>query len=376
MIYKTFDEVFTYENLYKGHLKARLCKRGKKPLINFENKQIANIYEIYLRLKNGGSYKYKYHAFRVHEPKEREIQTLCYSDRIIQRVLCDEVLMPYFSNHAIIDNCACQKGKGTHFALDRFENMLQQHIHKYGVNGYFLKCDILKYFPTIPHDMLKQFICTHIKDERLREFVEGIIDSYHTKPEYLKKHGLSVLGYGDQTNRGIPIGNQTSQVFGMFYLNPIDRFVKEKMRIKVYSRYMDDFIIVHQDKQFLTNILQDIQLMVEELGLKLNDKTQLFPLKNGVTYLGFRFKVTESGKIVRTVKKQTKRRMRWRVKLLKKAYMDGIIDSDRVLMSYSAMYGHLCHSHGYKLDKEIFKKLQFIIAKKITVKRRKNAGRK
>ncbi len=163
--------------------------------------------------------------------------------------------------------------------------------------------------------------------------------------------------WNDKTGRGIPIGNQTSQVFGLFYLNEVDRFVKEKLRVKIYSRYMDDFVLVHESKEFLQSALKQLTGLVHRLGLEFNSKTQIFPLKNGVTYLGFRYHVTPSGKVVKTVKKKTKRRLRWRAKLLKKAAIEGLITPERVQQSLAAFHGHLKHSKGYRLEKEIFAKL-------------------
>lgn len=368
MINESFEEIFTYEALYRAHLRGRVAKRGKKPLVNFETKQLLNVYDVYARLQRGGIYKYRYHSFTVYEPKMRVIQTLCYADRVVQRVLCDNVLAPYFTRHAVADNCVCQKGKGTGYALARFENMLRSHIRAHGVRGWFLKCDVLKYFPSIPHENLKKVICKHIRDERLKQFITGIIDSFHTSPEYLEKYAIPSLGAGERTERGIPIGNQTSQIFGMFYLDPVDRFVKEKLRVKVYSRYMDDFVLVHEDKFFVLNARKEITRIVGELGLQLNEKTQIFPLKNGVTYLGFRYTVTQSGKVVKTVKKQTKRRLRWRSRLLKKAYLDGVIDADRVRTSLAAAHGHLCHSKSYRLQKELFDRLKKITNQGMIIK--------
>ena len=362
MITQTFDEVFTFEALYRAHLKARVGKRTKKPIVRFEINTAERIYELYSRLKDG-SYKLgKYHSFLVYEPKVREIQTLYYSDRVVQHVLCDNILAPYFTRRAIIDNCVCQKGKGTHFALDRFERMLHEFISKHGPNGYFLKCDILKYFPSIPHAQLKEAFCSEILDPKLREYVSYIIDSYHSTPEFLARYGLESLGRGEQTERGIPIGNQSSQMFGMYYLNPVDRLAKEELRLKIYSRYMDDLVAIHEDKEYLKKALAVIEKKIKELGLKLNSKTQIFPLKNGVTYLGFRFRVTPTGKIVRTIKKQTKRRLRSRASLTKKAYLEGYIDAERVNATLTAVHGHLIHGQNVKFQREFDRKLIPLIA--------------
>ncbi len=143
----------------------------------------------------------------------------------------------------------------------------------------------------------------------------------------------------------------------MYYLNEVDRLIKEKLRVKVYSRYMDDFVLVHEDRRFLQHALEEIQKTVTELGLKFNSKTQIFPLKNGVTYLGFRYFFTPDGKLIKTVKKKTKRRLRWRARLLKKARLDGIIDGERVRQSLAAFHGHLKFSQSYKIETELSKKL-------------------
>lgn len=359
MITQSFDEVFTFESLYRAHLRGRLAKRDKLPLVNFESSLLENIYKLYNSLKNGTFKFSKYNHFTVYEPKKREIQTLRYCDRVVQHVLCDDVLQPYFSKRAILDNAVCQEGKGTHFALKRFENMLRNHVKKHGVTGYFLKCDILKYFPSIPHDRLKQIFCSKFKDGRLKNLVAHVIDSYCTDIEYLERYGYDCLTPDpEKTGRGIPIGNQTSQVFGMFYLNKVDRLVKEKLRVKVYSRYMDDFVLVHSDKEFLRYALKEIGEVVSSLGLKFNSKTMICPLKNGVTYLGFRYFFTPQGKLVKTVKKPTKVRLRWRAKLLKKAYIEGVIPPERVRQALSAFHGHLKHAMSYKIEKELFYKLK------------------
>ena len=357
MITQTFEEIFSFEALYRGHLHGRQGKRAKKPVVRFEMDMASRVYELHSQLQNGTYKLGNYHSFVVYEPKKREIQTLYYSDRVIQHVLCDSVLAPYFTKRAVLDNCVCQKGKGAHFALVRFEKMLRAFVKKHGTDGYFLKCDILKYFPSIPHAQLKQTVCTEILDDRLRDYISYIIDSFHTAPSYLAKYGLDCLGEGDNTERGIPIGNQSSQIFGMYYLNAVDRLAKEQLHLKVYSRYMDDFVAVHEDKQYLKWALGEIEKKVGELGLKLNSKTQIFPLKNGVTYLGFRFFVTDTGKIVKTVKKPTKRRFRWRTRLLKKAYREGYIDRERVRATMSAVHGHLCHSSNERFERELNKRL-------------------
>lgn len=361
MINITYTELFTLDNLYKSHLRARCARRDKRPIVRFEFSLLSNLCDLHSRLMLGNFKFGAYNTFIVYEPKRREIQNLRYSDRIVQHLLCDKLLMPYFSSLVIVDNCVCQKGKGMHFALNRFERMLRRFIAKHGVRGWFLKCDILKYFPSVRHDELKAAVCHHIADARLRSMVESIIDGYHTQPEYLDKYGIEYSGAGRETGRGIPIGNQTSQVFGMLYLDPVDRLIKEDMRVEVYSRYMDDFLLVHHDLDYLKRVRDAIYFQAEKLGLRLNSKTQIFPITNGVTYLGNRYSVTGGGRIVRTVKKFTKRRFRWRARLLKKACLDGTITTARVRQSFSALHGHLKHGRNRRFEAELYAKLRFAI---------------
>lgn len=358
MIELTFDEVVTFKNIYLAHKKGRLNKRDKLPLVRFESDMLARLYGLYSDLRSGKFRIYKYQFFIVNEPKRRQIQTQPYPVRVVQHLLCDLVLAPYFTAHAVIDNCVCQVGKGSHFALDRLEANLRRHISEHGTSGYFLKLDILKYFPTMPHEGLKKVFCSEVRDERLRGLLEYIIDSFSTDEKFLQRYSVPPLPAEEGTGRGIPIGNQTSQIFGMFYLNDLDRLIKEKLRVKVYSRYMDDAVLVFCDKEEAQAALKVIRQKVASLGLFLNDKTQIFPLKNGVTYLGFRFKVTEEGKIIKTVTRKTRTRLRSRTKLLKKAYLENYIDSERVRASLAAFHGHLGHGNCFRLERELDGKLR------------------
>ena len=234
MIVQSLNELFSFENLYKAHIKGRLSKRDKKSIVKYKMELMSNLYELYERIQSGNYHIGAYKRFIVYEPKKRQIQTLNYYDRIVQHVLCDNLLMPYFSKRAVLDNCVCQIGKGTHFAHNRLKSKLQKLVKRNKADIWCLKCDIKKYFPSLPHKNLVATFCKHILDRNLKQMIIEIINSFHTNASYLKKHNIEPLGKM-QTERGVPIGNQTSQVFGMFYLNNLDRLVKEKLRIVVFG---------------------------------------------------------------------------------------------------------------------------------------------
>ena len=155
-----------------------------------------------------------------------------YKDKVVQHSLCDNVLEPILTRSFITDNYASQVGKGTHYGLDRLREFLRRFYRKNGIDGWILKADISKYFYSIRHDVLKSLIRKKITDPDVLWLVEMIIDS-------------------TEGNVGIPIGNQSSQLFALLYLNNLDHFIKEKLGIKYYGRYMDDFFLIHEDKAYL-----------------------------------------------------------------------------------------------------------------------------
>ena len=144
--------------------------------------------------------------------------------------------------------------------------------------------------------------------------------------------------------------NQTSQWFGLFYLNVVDRLIKEKLRIKYYVRYMDDMILIHHDKEYLKLCKQEIEKCVsEKLNLKLNSKTQIGQLKNGIDFLSFRNILMKNGKILRLLRGQAKSKLKKKIKLLKKLKNNNLIDNDYIKVRLNAFNAHLCHSNSLKL---------------------------
>jgi len=331
----------SFSALYAAYKKCRLGKRYKYEKMAFEENLSSNIYELHHRLAIGTYRISGYTVFKVYEPKEREIKCLYFKDRVVQRSLCDNAIKPYFQNRLVYDNCACQKGKGTHFGLYRVCDFLRSHYNKYGANGWILKGDINKYFYSIDCEKLKAMLFPKIHDDRLKVLLEHIIDS------------------GSENSVGIPLGNQTSQWFALLYLDPLDRLVKEKLRIKYYSRYMDDFVLIHESKEYLKACLAEIKELVESLGLTLNPKTQIFPVRNGVDYLGFHIYLTETGKIVRKLRQNSKKAMKRRLAAMKIQYTKGEIEYAEVKRRLNSWIGHAKHGHTYHLRTHILKDAVF-----------------
>lgn len=317
------EDVATFDKLFAAHLRARCCKRHKKEVVLFEVNLAQNLMKIENDLKNG-TYKIKgYKRFMIYDPKEREIQALDYYDRIVQNSLCYNFLIPFYTKKLIYDNSACRKFKGTHFARKRLEGFIHNFYKKHKQNGYFLKIDVKKYFNNINHDILKQKL-GDIYDVRLKNLVYQIIDSY--------SHHSDV---------GVPMGNQSSQIFALLYLNEIDRLIKEKYKIKYYCRYMDDLIIIHNDKELLKKLFADIRFGLEKLKLEANHKSEIIALKNGVEFLGVRYKLLKNGKLIKKIKRQSKKRMIQRLKILKTGYKFKLLSKEDVVQSLAGFKGNI-----------------------------------
>lgn len=339
-----FEKIYDFQNLYKAHTIARRSKRNTREVIEFEMNLGENLTELSEVLKNGTYKMQDYYSFAIYDPKYRIIHALHYRDRVVQHCLCDEVLAPILDRKLIYDNAACRIGKGTHFAIGRVSKFLHDFYNKHGADGYFLRCDIRKFFDNIDHTVLKYKLSMLIKEEQLLKLLYQIIDSFEVTP-----------------GKGLPLGNQTSQWFAIFYLDGFDRLIKEKLRIKYYSRYMDDCVLIHHDKEYLRYCLEQMKLCANELKLDFNEKTEVFSLKNGVDYLGWHIYLTESGKVIRKVKQQTKYKYKRKLNYFKKAYADNQIELSDILQTLSSYKAHLSYGHTYKLQKKILN--EFVLRK-------------
>lgn len=318
---KTVDDAVTFKELYKGLKKSCCNVRWKDSVTGYEANGLKNTYLLRQSLLDG-TYKISgYQRFKVHEPKEREIVATRLKDRQFQRSLCDNVLYPQITRSFIRDNCACQRGKGVDDALDRLTVHLRRYYFKHGPNGWALKCDIRHYFAETPHDVAKAAIRKRLTDQRAAYYTDAIIDSFG----------------GD---KGIGLGSQVSQITELAVLDDLDHYIKERLRIKHYLRYMDDFILIHEDKSVLRAALAEIEKRVSALGMTLNKKTQILPLKNGVLWLKWRFVLTDTGKVIRKICMKSVVRERRKLRKMAKLAVAGRIPVAAITESFITWKAH------------------------------------
>jgi len=329
-----YHKIYTLENLYEAY---RICLRGKRlkrDVLPFTFDLSRNLLEIQRELKDKSYQVGKYFSFYVYEPKKRLVQALPFRNRIIQQALC-LVITPLIERSFISDTYACIKGRGTHAGSSRLQEFLRPARNKWE-SPYCLKCDIAAYFPSINHKILLSLFEQKIKCPETLWLIEKITNSN-----------------GEQT--GIPIGNLLSQLSANLYLSTLDRYIKEKLMIKYYLRYMDDFCIIHGNKVYLSWLKDEIAgVLRDNLKVKFNRRTSIFPVSQGVDFLGYR--TWETHKLLRN---KSKNRMRRKLRRIQRLYARDEIALPTINSIIQSWLGHCKHADTYRLRKKILGAIRF-----------------
>lgn len=340
-----YEEICEFDSLYQSHLKARRGKRYRDDVLRFSD----NLEENLIGLENDllwQSYAVgRYRVFYVREPKLRLVMALQYRDRIVQWAIYRK-LYPFYDRQFIEDSYACRQNKGSHMAADRLQYWLRQ-VSRKPEKWYYLKLDISKYFYRVDHAVLLEILSRRIKDQRLMWLLETIINCED------QRFGLPA-GYSPEQctedmwlwDVGMPIGNLTSQLFANLYLNELDQYCKHTLRLHYYIRYMDDIVILSDDKKALGAIKEDLEAFLRDnLHLDLNQKTTIRPISLGVDFVGYHMWATH-----RKLKKQTARRIIRNVKRMSELIAAGEMSKMefyRVVASYRGVLQH-CDSYGLR----------------------------
>ena len=319
-------------------------KRNKKDVQLFQLNLMDNLIQLHNDLKNLTYQHGEYKNFFINDPKRRHIHKATVRDRILHHAIY-RILYPFFARTFIADSFSCQRGKGTHKAINRFRSFGYQVSQNNTKTARILKCDIRKFFDNIDHRILKDILAGYISDEKILRLLERIIDSFNKKIPHLNPPPSAEEGGGDGV--GLPLGNLTSQLFVNIYMNEFDQFMKHKIKAEHYIRYADDFVIFSEDKDWLGSILPKMaEFLKNTLGLEIHPKKIfLKTLASGMDYLGWVHFVDH-----RVLRASTKRKM------LKKLRSFGCTQDDRIgsvsdgsaIQSYS---GLLKWGNTFKLSK-------------------------
>ena len=334
-------EIFTFGNLLKSYRKCAKGKRHKKEVMEFRMDLYNNINYIVDLFKDGYYPEIKYYSFIVHEPKKRVIWATHFEIRVIQACFCDYCLNEWFEKRLMSISSACRKNKGVTHSINLLKSYLHSYFNKHHTNdAWVLKIDIKSYFNNIDHDVLKDLLSTFPESEA-KHFLFYIIDSYPKNTNQKDK----IL------NKGLPLGNRTSQLLALFFANQIDRLIKEKWGFKYETHYMDDFIVISSSKQTLINLLDDLYTHIGKLKLNFNEKTEIFPLINKVGFLGWNFILTGNGRVVMKQKLLNKKRSIQKYRESLYFYKSRYKLVERHINSIQAINAHLLWGNTYNTRK-------------------------
>lgn len=314
-----FEKITDIDNIYRAYYNARRGKGWQRAVVKFNEDIDNNLIGIRDSLINKTFTTSTYKTKLIHEPKKREVYILPFApDRIVQHAIMN-VIEPIWERLFIYDSYACRVGKGIHAGSRR----VMEFIRK---NAYCMQCDISKFYPSIDHDILFTIIKKKIKCEDTLDLFHNIINS--------------IDGY-----KNVPIGNYTSQWFGNLYMNELDQYLKHEHKVKYYIRYCDDFILFHNSKKILSQLAAIIKDFVEnKLKLRLK-KCSIFPISQGLDFLGYRH-----FRNYILLRKSTTKRVIKRLRNMPHDLKDGKISQDQFRSSLASTQGWLKWANTYNLQ--------------------------
>jgi len=339
--------VTSFENLLAAAYQVLRGKRDQENAGDFFFDLEGNLLRLRSELRSGSYYPGEYRTFWISDPKPRLISAAPFRDRVVHHALVN-IIEPVFERRFIEHSYACRTGKGTHRALKQF-------IHWARSSKYVLKMDIRKFFPCIDHDIMNQRIAATLKDPFVLRLCEIIIEASNTQERVIQYFPGDDLFTPTERRIGLPIGNLTSQFFANIYLDNLDHFIKEKLKITKYLRYVDDFCCCSNDKGFLHEVRRAIVEHLADYRLKLNEgKSRVRQVKEGIEFLGF---VVFPGTI--RLNQRSIRRQRGRLKRLQWQYGSGEILWDDLAASLMAWNAHASHGNTWRLREDIFQNTVF-----------------
>ena len=292
-----YYENITYENMFNIWKIVRRTCNSKRSLFYYSFNINTNLITICNKLYNKTYTPSKFKTFLIFEPKARLIMNQIISDKIVNHFVVNYYLIPYLEKSLINENVATRKNKGGSYGI----RLLKKYFNKILIKHkevYCLKIDVSKYFYNIDHEILLSMIGKKIMDKDVLELIRKIISE--TNKDYINnyisyinlKHNLDIPYY--KNNKGLSIGAETSQFFAIFYLNDLDHYIKEKLRCKYYVRYMDDLVILDDNKDNLIKVFNSIKVELNKLKLEVNNKSNIYKCSNSFKFLGYKWQVVNN----------------------------------------------------------------------------------
>jgi retron-type reverse transcriptase len=364
------NELFSFKNLLKAYYNCRLNKRrtinAAKFELNFENELL----QLEQDLKNKTYYPGQSICFAIKEPKLREVFAADFRDRIIHHLLIN-YFEPIFEPKFIFHSYACRKNKGAILAIKNLQKLIKHYPSNKQL--FYLQIDIKAFFTSLDKNILFSIIKSHIKNPDILWLSKTII--FHNPcTNFFNKGDISALKAVDKhkslfythEDKGLPIGNLSSQFFANLYLNELDQFAKHTLKIKNYFRYADDMIIIHQNSNKLKTFSKQIDAFLQN-NLKLHlhpDKEILKPVSHGINFLGYIIKPNNILIRNRTVKKLKNKLFVFNKQILNQYPSQAIYlwtpelceKFQHIFISINSYYGLFKHADTFRLRRHLYEK--------------------
>jgi retron-type reverse transcriptase len=352
------NEVFSFQNIYENaYLPCRKKKRKTFDALKYEINAEENTHKLELELENRTYCPSRSLLFVCHKPKQREIFAAAFRDRVIHHLLVNEykrIYEPIF----IYDSYACREGKGTHAAKERLEKFTRQITSNGHVHAYYLQLDIKDFFMSIDKELLFTIIQRKVKNPDILWLTHKVLFWDCTK-SYVPKGDQQLLFnispnkslFGKDNQRGLPIGNLTSQYFANIYLNELDQYVKHEIKARYYLRYVDDFVLLSQNPSELRLWQAKVEeFLLSKLKLYLHPKRRKFlPISNGIDFLGYIIRPNYT-----LVRNRVINNLKEKVRQFKKAKIKNF---EKFRDTFASYLGHFKHANAYHLTQKLMKEI-------------------
>ena len=347
-IRNVYYEITSFHTLMIADTHVSKGKRENTERLRFYDNREGNLEEISTLLRAGKVPKVEYHSFYVYVPKVRKVIFIDYWSKVVQRAIYD-VLNPKICRTFIEHTYACVKGRGQLAAMEQLYTWMRE-TRTSGTEWYYYKFDVAKFFYRIDHEILMDICRKKIDDPRTVDLLGYYINNDAVPFGMpLDANQLTITEEQMLYDLGIPIGGGLSHMLGNMYLDPLDQFCKRVLGIKRYIRYMDDIIILDNDKERLKEYGRRMtQFLEERLHLNFNNKTALRPVRVGCEFVGF---VIYNDHVI--LRKSTTLRMKRTLRKTRQDYHDNLItfkEANATMQSYLAMLSHVeCKKFKEKL---------------------------
>ena len=341
---RIWPELVSFDNLFNAYLKARKGKQSVPAVANYTLNLETELLSLQQELTDFTYNPGRYRLFTIYERKKRQIAAAPFRDRVVHHAIMN-IIEPPIDRRFIFDSYACRQGKGVHASVNRYQQWSKHY-------PYVLKMDIEQYFPSIDHQLLKAKLRYYLKDNYVLKVLDRIIDTAPIacgRADFYYFPGDDLLTHTERTT-GLPIGNLTSQFFANLYLDGVDHFIKQKLQVRAYLRYVDDLVILGRDKVQLHEIRENIHERLAQDRLRLHPrKAHIYHTARGIDLFGYQVFPHK-----RKLRNDNGHDFHRRLRKMARLYHEGVLDWEEIHPRVRSWIGHAIHGETKGLRKTLF----------------------